>query len=101
MTLVHFVPGLIEEYTKEKGHPPIEDLPEWEPVHDMLLRNNIMGFENVGRDIEMVTGKRCTIAAFPLRWWKGDGSIVRMVVFIDEDEINKDVKTREYKWGVY
>ncbi len=26
-------------------------------VHDILLRNNVMGFENVGGDIEMVTGK--------------------------------------------
>ncbi len=38
-----------------------------------------MGFENVGGDIEMVTGKRCIICAFPLKWYKGDGSMVRMV----------------------
>ncbi len=96
-----FVPRLIEEYTAEFGHPPIEDFPEWEPVHDILLRNNVMGFENVGGDIEMVTGKRCTISAFPLRWYKGDGSIVRMVAFIDEDDVVPGIAPREYKWGVY
>lgn len=96
-----FVPRLIDEYIKEKGHPPIEDFPEWEPVHDMLLRNNIMGFENVGGDIEMVTGKRCKIAAFPLRWYRGDGSIVRMVAFIDEDDINPGIEKRMYPYGVF
>ncbi len=96
-----FVPRLVEEYTQKFGHPPIEDFPEWEPVHTILLENNVMGFENVGGDIDKVTGKRCTISAFPLRWWKGDGSIVRMVAFIDEDDINKDVPDREYPWGVY
>ncbi len=96
-----FVPRLIKEYTEMFGHPPIEDFPEWEPVHDVLLRNNVMGFENVGGDIEMVTGKRCTIAAFPLRWWKGDGSIVRMVAMIDEEDLVPGVEKREYKWGVY
>lgn len=96
-----FVPRLIEEYKALTGKTPKEDFPDWEPVHTILLENNIMGFENVGGDIEMVTGKRCTISAFPLRWYKGDGSIVRMVAFIDEDEINKNVKLREYKYGVY
>jgi kynurenine formamidase len=96
-----FVPRLIEEYTKLKGHPPIEDFPEWEPVHTILLGNDVMGFENVGGDIEMVTGRRCKIAAFPLRWYKGDGTIVRMVAFIDEDELVPGVEKREYKWGVY
>ena len=29
---------------------------------------------------------RVTIAGFPIRWTKGDGSIVRLVAIIDEDE---------------
>ena len=28
-----------EEYTEPFGHPPIEDFPEWEPVHIILLGN--------------------------------------------------------------
>jgi kynurenine formamidase len=44
----------------------------------------MVGFENVcGADIDKVTGKRVTIAAFPIRWERGDGSIVRVVAMID------------------
>ena len=45
-----------KEYTEPFGHPPIEDFPEWEPVHIILLGNNVMGVENAGGDIEKVTG---------------------------------------------
>ena len=37
-----------KEYTEPFGHPPIEDFPEWEPVHIILLGNNVMGVENAG-----------------------------------------------------
>jgi bifunctional N-acetylglucosamine-1-phosphate-uridyltransferase/glucosamine-1-phosphate-acetyltransferase GlmU-like protein len=43
-------------------------------------------------------GKRCKISGFPIRWYMGDGSIVRMVAFIDEKDLN-DVPTRVYKYG--
>ena len=33
--------------------------------------------------IDKVTGKRVTFAAFPWRWKKGDGCIVRLVAMID------------------
>ncbi len=72
-------PDVCKEYKKEKGREVIEDFPEWEPCHRLLLGNGIMGWENVGGDIDQVTGKRVTIAGFPIRWVKGDGSIVRLV----------------------
>lgn len=96
-----FVPRLIEDYKRETGRYPKEDHPDWEPVHSILLSKGIVGFENVGGDIEMVVGKRCIISAFPMRWYMGDGSWVRMVAFIDEDEINPNLKPREYKYGVF
>lgn len=96
-----FVPRLIEEYTAMFGHPPIEDFPEWEPCHDILLRNNVMGIENLGGDLDKVTGKRFMFCAFPLRWYMGDGTIVRAVAFIDEDDINQNVPDRIYKYGVF
>ena len=96
-----YVPRIVEEYIKEFGHSPLEDFPEWEPVHDILLRNNVMGIENLGGDIEKVKGQRFMFCAFPLRWYMGDGTIVRAVAFIDEDKINKDVPDRVYKYGVY
>jgi len=54
----------------------------------------------VGGDIEMVVGKRVILAGFPIRWYLGDGSIVRLVAFIDEDEVN-DVPPRTYPYGIF
>lgn len=92
------LPSILEEYKKEKGREAKEDFPEWEPAHRLLLGNGIMGWENVGGDIEQVVGKRVTISGFPIRWYMGDGSIVRLVAFIDEDEIN-NVPERIYPYG--
>ncbi|MGB9663063.1 MAG: cyclase family protein [Moorellaceae bacterium] len=86
------------EYKELTGRNVEDDFPEWEPVHNILLKNGIVCWENVGGDIEMVVGKRVTIAGFPIRWYRGDGSIVRLVAFIDEEEIN-NVPPRVYKYG--
>jgi kynurenine formamidase len=72
-----------DEYKVLHGHPVIDDFPYWEPCHRAILGNGIVGFENVGGDIDKVTGKRVTIAAFPWRWVQGDGCIVRMVAIVD------------------
>jgi kynurenine formamidase len=79
-------PDICAEYKRETGHDVLEDFPEWEPCHHQLMRNGIMGWENVGGDLAQVVGMRVTIAGFPIRWTKGDGSIVRLVAIIDEDE---------------
>jgi kynurenine formamidase len=76
-------PDVCKEYKKEKGREVIEDFPEWEPCHRLLLGNGIMGWENCGGDMDKVTGKRVTLAGFPIRWEKGDGSIVRLVAIVD------------------
>jgi hypothetical protein len=34
-------------------------------------------------DHDQVTGRRVTFAAFPWRWTKGDGCIVRLVAIVD------------------
>jgi kynurenine formamidase len=78
------LPDVCEEYKKETGREAGEDFPEWEPCHRLLLGNGIMGWENVGGDIDKVVGKRVTIAGFPIRWEKGDGSIVRLVAIVEE-----------------
>lgn len=71
----------------------------WEPCHKMMLGNGIVGIENLGGDLDKVNGKRFKLFCFPLRWHLGDGSMARVVAEIDEDEINKDVPTRTYKYG--
>ena len=77
------MPRLIDEYREHTGREAAEDFPEWEPCHRQLLGNGIVGFENVGGQIDEVTGKRCTFAAFPWRWTQGDGCIVRLVAILD------------------
>jgi kynurenine formamidase len=77
------LPKINEEYFQLTGRRVIEDFPEWEPCHNAILSNGICGFENIGGDIDKVTGKRVTFAAFPWRWKKGDGCIVRLVAIID------------------
>ena len=77
------VPEVIDEYKQHTGRDIHEDFPLWEPCHRHLLGNGIVGFENVGGQIDEVTGKRVTFAAFPWRWVKGDGCIVRLVAILD------------------
>lgn len=93
-------PDIIAEYERETGRRVIDDFPEWEPCHRLLLGNGIMGWENVGGDLDMVVGKRVTICGFPIRWYNGDGSIVRLVAFADEDNLN-DVPPKVYEHGTF
>jgi kynurenine formamidase len=77
------VPAVIDEYKQHTGRDVADDFPLWEPCHRHLLGNGIVGFENVGGQIDAVTGKRVTFAAFPWRWTQGDGCIVRLVAMLD------------------
>jgi kynurenine formamidase len=77
------IPGVLEAYKEHTGRDARDDFPEWEPCHQQLLGNGIVGFENVGGQIDDVTGKRVTFAAFPWRWTQGDGCIVRLVAILD------------------
>jgi kynurenine formamidase len=51
-----------------------------------LLLNGIPGIENVGGELDAVTGKRCTFMAFPSRFTEGDGSPIRIVAVVDPDQ---------------
>ena len=78
------LPHLAAEYRQwSGGRDWKEDFPAWEPVHNMLFRAGILGIENVGGDIDAVTGKRCTFAFFPWNWDRGDGCIIRLVAITD------------------
>jgi kynurenine formamidase len=70
----------------------------WEPNHKLLLGHGIVGVENLGGDLEKVVGKRFRFFAFPIRWHLGDGSMVRCVAEIDEDDLN-DAPPRLYPYG--
>lgn len=70
----------------------------WEPCHKYLLGHGIVGVENLGGDLDKVSGKRFRFNCFPLRWYLGDGSMARCVAEIDEDDMNK-VPDRVYTYG--
>ncbi len=77
-------PHLIEEYRKEVGRDPKVDFPDWEPAHKTLMvKGGIPGIENVGGDLDKVTGKRCFFMAFPWRWPQGEGCVVRVIAVVD------------------
>jgi kynurenine formamidase len=77
------IPSVLDDYEQHTGRRAKDDFPLWEPCHRELLGNGIVGFENVGGQIDEVTGQRVTFAAFPWRWTKGDGCIVRLVAIVD------------------
>ena len=55
-------------------------------MHRILFTNGILGIENVGGDLDAVTGKRVTFAFFPWNWDRGDGCIIRLVAIIDKSQ---------------
>jgi len=71
----------------------------WEPMHKLMMGNGIVGLENVGGDLDKVTGKRFQFWCFPLRFYMGDGTMVRAVAQIDEDDLT-GAPDRIYKYGV-
>jgi kynurenine formamidase len=70
----------------------------WEPCHKLMLGHGIVGVENLGGDLDKVSGKRFRFNCFPIRWYMGDGSMARCVAEIDEDDLN-DVPDRTYAYG--
>ncbi len=76
-------PFLNDEYKAQTGRDIIEDFPYWEPCHNILMTNGIPGIENIGGDLDKITGKRCTFMAFPWRWPQGEGCALRVVAVID------------------
>jgi kynurenine formamidase len=80
-------PHLEQEYFEWSGGVDWkDDFPEWEPVHNTLFKNGILGIENVGGDLDAVTGKRVTFAFFPWNWDRGDGCIIRLVAMTDKKQ---------------
>jgi kynurenine formamidase len=71
----------------------------WEPCHKYMLGHGIVGVENLGGDLDKVAGKRFRFYCFPIRWYMGDGSMVRCSAEIDEDDIVKGVADRTYTYG--
>lgn len=74
---------LLPEYKAEKGREAIEDFPEWNVAHKTLLQAGIPTIENVGAELDAVTGRRCTFQGFPWKWHEGDACVIRLVAILD------------------
>jgi kynurenine formamidase len=70
----------------------------WEPCHKEMLGHGIVGVENLGGDLDKVSGKRFRFYCFPIRWYMGDGSMVRCAAEIDEADLNP-VPDRTYTYA--
>lgn len=79
-------PHLIEEYTLATGRGVTDDFPEALPVHKTMMRAGLPGIENIGGELDEITGKRCTFMAFPWRFPEGDGCPVRVVAIVDPEQ---------------
>ena len=79
-------PHLNAEYKAMTGRNIIEDFPYWEPAHRTLMTNGIPGIENIGGELDKITGRRCTFFAFPWRWPEGEGCGLRVVAVIDPEQ---------------
>ena len=77
-------PWLYEEYREETGKDANEEFPIYEPCHLALAKAGIPGVEIAGGRIDEVTGIRCTLACFPIRYQMGEASLVRLVAIVDE-----------------
>jgi kynurenine formamidase len=76
-------PHLNDEYEAATGRDIIEDFPLWEPAHKIMMTNGIAGIENIGGELDRITGHRCTFFAFPWRWPEGEGCALRVVAVTD------------------
>ncbi len=74
---------LPQHYKETTGRDAKEDYPDWNPAHRTLLGAGIPTLENVGADLDSVTGKRCTFQAYPWRWPEADACVVRLVAILD------------------
>jgi kynurenine formamidase len=79
-------PWLNDEYRALHGRDILDDFPHWEPAHKIMMGAGIPGIENVGGELDLVTGKRCTFMAFPWRWPDGDGCVVRVMAVLDPNQ---------------
>jgi kynurenine formamidase len=78
-------PHLNDEYKALTGRDIADDFPLWEPSHKILMSNGIPGIENIGGELDKITGKRCTFMAFPWRWPEGEGCALRVIAVIDPE----------------
>jgi kynurenine formamidase len=77
------VKELPRQYRAATGHEPEQDHPDWNIAHKTLLEAGIPTIENVGGNIDAVTGLRCAFHAYPWFWPEGDACVTRLTAILD------------------
>jgi kynurenine formamidase len=74
---------LPRDYRAATGRDPEEDHPDWNVAHETLLKAGIPTVENVGGDVDTVSGLRCAFHAYPWYWPEGDACVTRLTAILD------------------
>jgi len=74
---------LAAEYQRATGMDPKKEHGEWNIAHKTLLAAGIPTIEQVGGDVDLLLGKRATLAAIPWKFQHGDACPVRFVAMLD------------------
>lgn len=74
---------LAGEYQLATGLDPKKEHGEWNVAHKIILAAGIPTIEQVGGDIDILSGKRATFAATPWKLEYGDACPVRFMAMID------------------
>jgi len=78
------MPWLYNDYVRETGKEPGKEFSGgFEACLTMLLKSGITCIQNAGGDIDEVTGKRCTLCAWPFRMEETDAAMVRLVAIVE------------------
>jgi len=82
--LKYYAPWLLQEYMDTTGEDPAKEFPSLEPCLTRLLEAGITCIQNVGKDVDKVAGKRCTLMAFPFVVERADAGMTRLVAMVEE-----------------
>lgn len=74
---------LVQSYKAATGLDPEKEHPDWNTAHKTLLAAGIPTVEQVGGDVDTLSGKRATFAATPWKFKYGDACQVRLVGMVD------------------
>jgi kynurenine formamidase len=74
---------LAGNYQKATGLDPQKEHPDWNIAHRTLLGADIPTIEQVGGDVDLLSGKRATFVATPWKFEYGDACPVRFIGMID------------------
>ena len=79
-------PHIVElprRYAQRTGGDVRTDFPAWSPAGKLLAKAGIPTIENVGGDVDDVSGKRAAFHAYPWFWPEADACIIRFVAILD------------------